>query len=153
VFPFLFAALVIVEGLLQPEYSHVSMPISALAAFPYGRIQVANFLVAGTLLTLFAVVQHRGVRPTKRGVLGPAFQFIGACDGVLVGTPSPMRHLVSMVPSGGIPQAAANGRKRRRRMEDAKSLRLRQMITKSLIPLGFEKARARTPTLSAIRLR
>lgn len=48
----------------------------ALAAFPYGRIQVANFLVAGTLLTLFAVAQHRGVRPMPRGVLGPAFQFV-----------------------------------------------------------------------------
>lgn len=77
VFPFLFAALVIVQGLLQPEYSHVSMPISALAAFPYGWIQVANFLVAGILLTLFAVAQHRGVRSTPRGVLGPAFQFVG----------------------------------------------------------------------------
>jgi hypothetical membrane protein len=85
VFPFLFVALVIVQGLLQPEYSHVSMPISALAAFPYGRIQVANFLVAGTLLTLFAVAQHRGVRPTPRGVLGPAFQFVGGLGVVVAG--------------------------------------------------------------------
>jgi len=110
-FPFLFAALVIVQGLLQPEYSHVSMPISALAAFPYGRIQVANFLVAGTFLTLFAVAQHRGVRPTPRGVLGPAFQFVGGLgvvgaglfswrmvDGVPTRTPS---HVVAAATAFG----------------------------------------------------
>ena len=46
-------------------------------------------------------------------------------------------------------QKPANGRKRRRRLEDAKLLRLREMIAKPLIPLGFAKSRSRNPTLSA----
>jgi hypothetical protein len=34
--PLLFIALVIVQGMLQPDYSHIAMPISALAAWPLG---------------------------------------------------------------------------------------------------------------------
>ena len=32
--PIWFTALVIVQGILQPDYSHIAMPISALAASP-----------------------------------------------------------------------------------------------------------------------
>jgi hypothetical protein len=46
-------------------------------------------------------------------------------------------------------QTSANGRKRRRRLEDGKSLRLREMIAKPLISLAFAKSRSQTPTLSA----
>jgi hypothetical membrane protein len=62
-----FTTLVIVQGLLVPEYSHVAMPISALAAWPTGWIQNLNFYVFGALMMLFAVGLHRGVQRTRRG--------------------------------------------------------------------------------------
>ena len=34
--PIVFTVLVIAQGLLQPDYSHVALPISALAAWPSG---------------------------------------------------------------------------------------------------------------------
>jgi hypothetical protein len=46
-------------------------------------------------------------------------------------------------------QKPANGRKRRRMAANAKSLRLPEMIAKSLKTLGFAKMRSWTPTLSA----
>jgi hypothetical membrane protein len=67
-----FTALVIVQGFLQPDYSHISMPISALAAWPTGWIQVINFCVSGALIIAFAVGLHLGVQPTRRGAMGVA---------------------------------------------------------------------------------
>jgi hypothetical membrane protein len=53
--PPLFTAVVVVQGLLQPDYSHVAMPISALAAWPYGWMQRLNFWVFGVLMAAAAV--------------------------------------------------------------------------------------------------
>lgn len=41
---------VILRGLLQPDYSHVVMPVSALAVWPHGWIQNVNFYVFGLLM-------------------------------------------------------------------------------------------------------
>ena len=41
--------LVVVQGVLLPDYSHVRMSISALAAWPTGWIQTLNFYVSGAL--------------------------------------------------------------------------------------------------------
>jgi uncharacterized protein DUF998 len=41
--PVVFATLMVVQGFLLPDYSHVRLPISALAAWPTGWIQVLNF--------------------------------------------------------------------------------------------------------------
>jgi hypothetical membrane protein len=57
--PILFTALVVIQGLLQPDYSHIVMPISALAVWPYGWIQNANFYVFGSLMTATAIGRHR----------------------------------------------------------------------------------------------
>ena len=62
--PILFTALVITQGLLQPDYSHVAMPISALAAWPLGWVQNLNFAVFALLLAAFTVGLHRSVDPT-----------------------------------------------------------------------------------------
>ena len=67
--PIWFTLLVILQGLLQPDYSHVAMPISALAAWPYGWLQRLNFYVLGALLTATAVGLHLGMRPGRRGPL------------------------------------------------------------------------------------
>ena len=64
--------LVVLQGLLLPDYSHVRLPISALAAWPTGWIQNVNFCVAGVLTMVFAVALHHGVQPTRRGGSGVA---------------------------------------------------------------------------------
>jgi hypothetical membrane protein len=77
--PALFTILVIAQGLLLPAYSHVAMPISALAAWPTGWIQVLNFCVTGALLIAFVVGLHLGVRPTRRGLLGVVLLVASGC--------------------------------------------------------------------------
>ena len=68
--PVWFITLVVVQGLLLPDYSHVRMLISALAAWPTGWIQNLNFYVFGALTIAFALALHRAVQPTRRGTAG-----------------------------------------------------------------------------------
>ena len=70
--PVWFITLVIVQGVLQPDYSHIALPISALAAWPAGWIQNVNFFVSGALLAAFAVGLNGAIRPTRFGLLGIA---------------------------------------------------------------------------------
>jgi len=58
--PIWFTGLVVLQGFLQPDYSHVRLPISALAAWPTGWIQNVNFYVTGALTMIFAFALHRG---------------------------------------------------------------------------------------------
>jgi hypothetical membrane protein len=66
-----FILVVVIQGVLQPEYSHVTMPVSALAAEPSGWIQNVNFMGLGILLIAHAVGLHLGVRRSRWGILGP----------------------------------------------------------------------------------
>jgi hypothetical protein len=68
--PVWFIALVIVQGLLYPDYSHIAQPISALAAYEQGWLQNTNFYVAGVLQVLLAVALHVAILPTRFGVAG-----------------------------------------------------------------------------------
>jgi hypothetical membrane protein len=70
--PVWFTTLVIVQGFLIPDYSHLRMPISALAAWPSGWIQILNFCVFGALIVAFASGLHMGVQPTRGGAVGVA---------------------------------------------------------------------------------
>lgn len=81
--PVWFATLVIVQGILQPDYSHVAMPISALAAWPTGWMQNLNFLVTATLTAAFAIGVHGAIRPTRFGLVGIAL-VLASCVGLLV---------------------------------------------------------------------
>jgi hypothetical membrane protein len=83
--PVWFTTLVAVQGVLQPDYSHVEMPISALAAWPAGWIQNLNFYVTGVLTMLFAVALNRGVQPTRWGQTGFALLLAGSVGIVLAG--------------------------------------------------------------------
>ena len=83
--PAWFTALVVVQGLLQPEYSHVRLPISALAAWPTGWIQNVNFYVTGACAIAFAVVLHRGIQPIQRGATGLVLLAMGGVGVVLAG--------------------------------------------------------------------
>jgi len=60
------------EFFRRSEYNPVSEPVSALEAGPYGWIQQVNFVIFGVLTVIFALGLHRGVRPTRAGVAGPA---------------------------------------------------------------------------------
>lgn len=53
--PVLFVGLFTLEGALRPDYTPQSMFISALSLGPRGWIQIANFMVLGVLLFLFAL--------------------------------------------------------------------------------------------------
>jgi hypothetical membrane protein len=66
--PLCFVILVIIQGMLIPEYSHVRQPISALAAYPTGWIQRLNFYQTGVLLAVFTIGLHLAVRPTRLGI-------------------------------------------------------------------------------------
>jgi Protein of unknown function (DUF998) len=66
--PISFITLVIVQGILQPDYSHIAMPISALAAWPAGWMQNLNFFVSATLTAAFTIGLHNGMRPTRFGL-------------------------------------------------------------------------------------
>ena len=69
--------LIIVQGVLHPGYSHVRLPISALAAWPLGWIQNLNFCVSGLFTILFVAGLNGAVRPTPRGRTGAALLVIG----------------------------------------------------------------------------
>ena len=83
--PFPFTALVILQGLLQPGYSHVAHPISALAALPLGWLQNINFYVVGTLMIAYATGLHFSVRPARHGAIGPALLALSGVGLVLSG--------------------------------------------------------------------
>jgi hypothetical membrane protein len=81
--PICFIALVIAQGILQPDYSHTLMPISALAAWPAGWMQNFNFFVSATLLMGFTVGLHAAIRSTRLGVVGIVLLLTG-CVGLFL---------------------------------------------------------------------
>ena len=83
--PICFTTLVVLQGLLLPDYSHVRLPISALAAWPTGWIQNANFCAAGVFTMAFAVALHNGVQPTRLGGTGVALLVLGGVGLVWAG--------------------------------------------------------------------
>ena len=81
--PLIFCALVIAQGMMQPDYSHIAMPISALAAWPAGWLQNLNFFVLATLNAAFTVGLHNAIQPTRFGFIGIAL-LVGSCVGLLL---------------------------------------------------------------------
>jgi hypothetical membrane protein len=70
--PVLFTLLVVLRGLLWPEYSHLRSPISALAAGPYGWVQNVSFIATGALLAICALGLQLVLASRSSSVLGPA---------------------------------------------------------------------------------
>jgi hypothetical membrane protein len=81
--PLFFLTVVIAQGILHPDYSHIAMPISALAAWPTGWIQNLNFFLLGILNAGFAIGLHNGVRSTRFGVSGILLLLV-SCLGILL---------------------------------------------------------------------
>jgi len=83
--PLAFIALVIAQGLMHPDYSHVAMPVSALTAWPGGWLQKVNFAIAGTLMATFVLGLHATIRPTRFGLLGIALLLASSVGVVMAG--------------------------------------------------------------------
>ena len=83
--PLFFISLVIAQGILQPDYSHIAMPISALAAWPAGWIQNLNFFLLGALNAGFTIGLHNGIRATRFGVIGILLLLVSCLGIVLAG--------------------------------------------------------------------
>jgi hypothetical protein len=81
--PLVFTALVAVQGVRHPDYSHVALPISALAALPDGWLQNVAFVVLGLSMGALATGLHLEVQPRRRGVIGPALLGLSAAGLVL----------------------------------------------------------------------
>ena len=79
--PSVFVTLVIVQGILQPDYSHIAMPVSALAAWPAGWIQNVNFWVSATLLAAFAIGLNAAIRSSPFGAVGIVL-LLGSSTGI-----------------------------------------------------------------------
>ncbi len=83
--PIWFVTLVVAQGVLQPDYSHVAMPISALAAWPSGWLQNLNFFVFGISTAAFAVGMHHAVRPHSGGRLATVLLLVSSAGLLIVG--------------------------------------------------------------------
>ncbi len=89
--PLLFTAVFLAqEAFRRGEYDPLAEPVSALEAGPNGWVQQLNFILFGVLTLLFAVGLHRGVRPTKAGVAGPALLGVSGV-GLLLAAAFPLR--------------------------------------------------------------
>ncbi|HVD88754.1 MAG TPA: DUF998 domain-containing protein [Jatrophihabitantaceae bacterium] len=84
------AAFLTQEAFRRSEYNPLAEPVSALEAGPNGWIQQINFAVFGLLTIAFAVGLHRGMRPIRAGIAGPALLFVSGI-GLLVAAALPLR--------------------------------------------------------------
>jgi hypothetical membrane protein len=69
--PLIFAGVFLVEGWLRPGYSPVAQFVSELSLGPRGFIQIANFIVFGILLSLFAIALRREFRSRRMSAVAP----------------------------------------------------------------------------------
>jgi hypothetical membrane protein len=83
--PIVFVVVVAAQSLLHPDYSQVKLPISALAAWPGGWVQDANFVLFGLLTVLFALGLHLGVRRNRAALLGPGLLMLGGVGLIIAG--------------------------------------------------------------------
>lgn len=82
--PILFTVAFIGQELFRlDEYSSLAETVSALEAGPNGWIQQVNFVVFGLLTIAFAVGLHRGIRPSRLGIAGPAILLLSGVGGLL----------------------------------------------------------------------
>ena len=89
--PVLFTAGFMAQELFRmDEYSPLAEPVSALEAGPNGWLQQVNFVVFGILTMVFAVGLHRGLQPTRVGILGPGLLLLSAV-GLLLAAIFPLR--------------------------------------------------------------
>ena len=84
--PIWFIMLVVVQGILNPQYSHIVMPISALAALDTGWIQNLNFYVFATLVIGLTLALHTAIEPGRWPYAGLALLLLGAIGVIVAAT-------------------------------------------------------------------
>lgn len=60
------------EAFRRDDFDPIAQPVSALEAGPAGWVQQVDFVVFGVLTLVFAVGLHRGLKPSRAGIAGPA---------------------------------------------------------------------------------
>lgn len=98
--PLLFIAVFLIEGVTRPGYSAWRHYVSQLATGPGGWVQVANFLVCGTLVMVFAVALRASLRGTRGSIGGPVLLGLFALALLVAG-------VFSTDPALGYPPGAA----------------------------------------------
>jgi hypothetical membrane protein len=83
--PIWFVTLVLVQEVLQPDYSPIAMPISALAAWPAGWMQNLNFFVSAAWFAVFVFGLHHAIRPARFGRAGIVLLLANCVGLVLAG--------------------------------------------------------------------
>ncbi|MFI6507039.1 DUF998 domain-containing protein [Streptosporangium sp. NPDC050855] len=97
----LFVTAFLIEGATRAGYDPMRHPVSSLSLGPYGWTQVANFVVTGLLMLVFAVGLRRDLRtPGRRSTWGPLL--IGASAIGLIGA-----GVFPTDPIGGYPPGTA----------------------------------------------
>jgi hypothetical membrane protein len=84
--PIVFAAFVVAESLLEPNYSQIADHVSDYAVGPYGLLQDINFWITGVLLLCFSGGLRAGLQDggwTAR--VGPGLVAIAGVMAILVG--------------------------------------------------------------------
>ena len=81
--PIWFVTLVIIQGTLAPDYDHIAMPISALAAWPAGWVQCINFYGLAALLGIFTIELHGTLQRTRFGLIGIVL-LLASCLGLVI---------------------------------------------------------------------
>lgn len=66
----IFVLVFLVEGVTRTGYNPLRHPVSSLSIGDYGWMQVANFIITGSLLLAFAVGLRRKLRASAGGVWG-----------------------------------------------------------------------------------
>ncbi|MDV3292808.1 MAG: DUF998 domain-containing protein [Nitrososphaerales archaeon] len=101
--PISFTVIVIILGLLNPSYSHLSQGISELGAVgaPYAIVQDANFLLTGSLIIAFAVGLQKGIGDGQGSKIGPVLLALdggfGAVGAGIFPLPSPLHTPLSAI--------------------------------------------------------
>ncbi|MFE3455591.1 DUF998 domain-containing protein [Nonomuraea sp. NPDC059194] len=62
----MFVIAFLIEGATRADYDPFQHPVSSLALGPYGWMQIANFVITGLLMLLFAIGIHRALHAAGR---------------------------------------------------------------------------------------
>jgi len=85
--PFIFAIMVIIAGLLRPDYSHLTNFVSELGAVgaPNAIMQRLNFVLVGILIVAFTFGLHRGIGEGEGSIIGPLLIAVFGLSSVVSG--------------------------------------------------------------------
>lgn len=89
--PIVYSVVALVQSLLREDHSLLADPIAKLAIGSGAWVQHVNFVVLGILMIAYAIGLHRGLRPARWGVIGPAFLVLAGMGQVWAGLADPSR--------------------------------------------------------------